>query len=460
MIGGVSEAGVRRLAHQVAALTSAGMTDDEVAAERARTNWHAIARAEQLPPEAWRAGEKANWLILAGRGFGKTRTGAETVRWLARSVNFVNLIGATAADARDIMIEGESGILAVCPKWERPEYSPSTRKLLWPNGARSLIFSADEPERLRGVQHAALWCDEIASWRYPDTWTQAQFGLRIGKKPRTIITTTPRPTKLMKRLVADTSTCVTRGTTYDNRANLAPAFFDQIIRQYEGTRMGRQELNAEILVDVVGALWRRDQIDALRVAVAPAMSRVVIAVDPSVTANADSDECGIVGAGLGVDGHGYVLTDRTLLASPDGWARASVQAYHQLEADRVVAEVNNGGDLVEAVLRQVDANVSYKKVFASRGKMIRAEPIAALYEQGRIHHVGPFEKLEDELCDYSPASGARSPNRLDALVWAFTELFGVDGGGILDFYRTQFEAQQAQSGAPTGPGATPAGAPA
>jgi phage terminase large subunit-like protein len=395
--------------------------------------WHLHARDEQLPP----AGPWTYWLILAGRGFGKTRTGAEWVRRQVRASRYVNLIGATADDARDIMIEGESGILAICPRDERPQYKRSERKLLWPNGAISLIFTADEPERLRGKQHEKLWCDELAAWRYPEAWDQAKFGLRLGSQPQACLTTTPKPTKLIKELAADPHTHITRGTTYDNRLNLAPGFYSAIIKAYENTRLGRQELDAEILDDNPGALWSRAQLEALRVAHAPALKRIVVGVDPAVTANEDSDLTGIVVAGLGEDDHGYVLADRSLVATPSGWSREVVNAYHDSKADRVVAEINNGGDLVELAIRTTDRNVSYKAVRATRGKIVRAEPIAALYEQGRIHHVGGFPELEDQMCGYDALSSDPSPDRMDALVWAFTELFDISEFGLLDYYRSE-----------------------
>lgn len=387
---------------------------------RLSRDWHLWARDNQLPPE----GDWVYWLILAGRGFGKTRTGAEWVRQEVRTSPYVNLIGATADDARDIMIEGESGILAVCPNRERPEYQPSKRRLVWPNGSKSLIFTADEPERLRGKQHSRLWCDELAAWRYPEAWDQAKFGLRLGERPRACITTTPRPTKLVKEIAADASTVISSGSTYDNRANLAGSFFAQIIKTYEGTRLGRQELNAEILDDNPNALWKRSNIDEHRVSLVPELKRIVIGVDPAVTAHEDSDLTGIVVAGRGVDDHGYILADGSLIATPSAWAQRVITLYRNWVADRVVAEVNNGGDLVEAVLRTVDLSVPYTPVRASRGKVVRAEPIAAMYEQGRVHHVGSFPQLEDEMCDYDPLTAEKSPDRMDAMVWAMSELFG------------------------------------
>lgn len=401
-------------------------------------DWHLWARDEQLPPESnW-----TYWLILAGRGFGKTRTGAEWARQQIREgCRYLNLIGATADDARDIMIEGESGILAICPKAERPEYKASQRKLAWPNGATSLIFTADEPERLRGKQHEKLWADEIAAWRYPEAWDQAKFGLRLGSRPQACLTTTPKPSKIVRDLIGDPRTATTRGTTYENRDNLAPDFFSAVIKAYEGTRIGRQELLAEVLDDNPGALWTRRQIDDTRVATAPDLVRVVIGVDPSATGSEDSDECGIVAAGMGADDDFYVLEDASLLASPQGWARQVSRVFSTWNSDRVVAETNNGGDMVEAVLRNVDPDLPYKKVTASRGKMIRAEPIAALYEQGKVHHVGSFPKLEDQMCNWNPIEArGTSPDRMDALVWALTELSSGANIGILGYYRREAEA--------------------
>jgi phage terminase large subunit-like protein len=382
-----------------------------------RWRWELWARDAQLPPP----GDWTNWLILAGRGFGKTRTGAEWVREAVKTSPHTNLIGPTADDARDIMIEGESGILAACPKRERPVYMPSKRRLNWPNGAKSLIFTADEPERLRGKQHSALWMDELASWRYTEAFDQAMFGLRLGT-PRCCITTTPKPSKIIRDLMADSATVLTRGSTYQNRANLANAFFASIIKAYEGTRIGRQELNAEVLDDNPRALWSRKAIDALRLRAAPLLRRVVVAIDPSVTSNENSDEAGIIVAGVGFDDHLYVLADYSVIGTPQEWATAAVQAYHFWQADRIIAETNNGGDLVEAVLRMVDPLIPYRKVTATRGKVIRAEPIAALYEQGRAHHCGSFDRLEDQMVEFDPTINGPSPDRMDALVWAGTDL--------------------------------------
>jgi phage terminase large subunit-like protein len=403
-------------------------------------DWPRHARPEQLAPDwPWRT-----WLYLGGRGTGKTRAGGEQVRIWVRDNEFVNLIGATASDARDILIEGESGILAICPRHERPEWLPTKQRLSWPNGAKSLIFTSEEPERLRGKQHQKLLMDELASWKLPETYDQAMLGLRIGKNPQTMITTTPRPIKRIKDLMADPTTAVSRGTTKDNMANLAPAFLADIVRQYEGTRMGRQELDGEILTDNPSALWKRSDIDSARIRAdqMPTLVRVVVAIDPAVTSNADSDLTGIIVAGVGYPKlggplHGYILADYSMSGTPDVWAGRAVGAYRRHDADRIVAETNNGGDLVENVIRTVDKEVPYRKVHASRGKAIRAEPIAALYEQGRVHHVGSFPELEDQMCDFDPTQPAgaprrtsdtmvvhknTSPDRMDACVWAMSDL--------------------------------------
>jgi phage terminase large subunit-like protein len=381
--------------------------------------------AQQMPGGDWIV-----WLILAGRGFGKTRTGAETVRQRVKYDPYVNLIGATADDARDIMIEGESGILAICPPEERPVYKASKRCLEWPNGAKSLIFTADEPERLRGKQHGFLWGDELASWRYPDSWDQAMFGLRLGKRPQAIVTTTPRPTELVKMLAKSPTTYLTKGSTYDNSANLARTFLSKIVEKYEGTRLGRQELNAEILDDNPGALWKRSQIDRDRISPAtmPALGYIAVGVDPAATSGEGSDETGIVVVGRDMRSppHFYVLDDRTLRGTPDEWGAAAVSAYRSSQANVLIGETNQGGEMVEMVIKTKSPEVYYKGVHATRGKAIRAEPVSALYEQGRVHHVGSFPKMEDELCQWDPISSKKSPNRMDALVWAF---YGIGIGG-------------------------------
>jgi phage terminase large subunit-like protein len=361
---------------------------------------------------------------MGGRGVGKTRTGAEWTIASARDFPLTNIMGATADDARDIMVEGESGILASAPDDFRPTYLPSKRRLEWPNGARSLIFTADEPERLRGKQHQRIWMDEVAAWKKPDSYDQAMFGLRLGADPRACLTSTPKPVKLIRNLLEEEQAgtgrvAVTRGSTYANRANLAPAFFAQIITRYEGTRLGRQELGGEYLDDVVGALWTRAMFDNRHPA--PDLRRAVVAVDPAITATEDSDETGIVVAGVGVDGRGYVLADRSCVDTPQGWASRAIAAYREFGCDRIVYEANQGGDLVGHTLRMADRLVPLKAVHASRGKRVRAEPVAALYEQGRVTHTTALDDLEDQLCNWTPELG-ESPDRLDALVWALTEL--------------------------------------
>lgn len=385
-------------------------------------DWRFWARPEQLPP----AGDWRVWLVMAGRGFGKTRTGAEWVRDSARSFARVNIIGATADDARDIMIEGESGILAVCPDAERPTYVPSKRRLEWPNGARTLVFTADEPERLRGKQHDRLWADEVAAWRYGgEAWTQAMLGLRLGRDPRAVATTTPKPVTVVRELLkrAGDDVAVTRGSSYDNADNLAPAFFSQIIRQYEGTRIGRQELAGELLEDVEGALWTLARIDAGRVSALPegvSLTRVVVGVDPAATSGESSAETGIIVAGRGSDGDAYVLADRSLRGTPHEWGSAAVLAYDAFDADHVTPETNNGGEMVTSTLRTIRPDLPILAVHASRGKATRAEPISALYEQRRVHHIGTLAALEDQMVSWVP--GMASPDRMDALVWALTDV--------------------------------------
>lgn len=390
-----------------------------------RYDWSFWGRADQTePPGNW-----TTWACIAGRGFGKTRTGAEWVRSNVESgkAGRIALIAETAADARDVIVEGDSGILSVSPPHMKPLYEPSKRRLTWPNGATATTFSADEPDQLRGPQFDLAWCDELAKWQYAqEAWDMLQFGLRLGDNPRQLVTTTPRPIPTLRQIMAMPSTIVTRGKTLDNAANLAPSFIAQMRERYEGTRLGRQELDAEILDDVPGALWTRAMVEASRAKTAPDMVRIVVAVDPSGTSGADDDgdSIGIVVAGKGSDGLCYVLADRTCKLSPSGWGNRAVHAYHEFKADRIVAERNFGGAMVEAVIRSVDPRVSYGEVTASRGKIVRAEPVAALYEQNRVKHVGSMTDLEDQMCQMTGDGflGDGSPDRVDALVWAITEL--------------------------------------
>src|SRR5579859_85430 len=382
--------------------------------------WEAWARDKQLePPGNW-----TTWLLLAGRGFGKSRTGAEWIRsQVERGIcGRLALVARTAADVRDVLVEGESGIMAISPPWFMPRYEPSKRRLTWPNGAQATTYSAEEPDALRGPQHDGAWADELAAWQNPDAWDQLMFGLRLGKQPRVVGTTTPRVTPLVKALAKSPTTHLTTGTTYENKSNLAPTFFTEVIKKYEGSRLGRQELLAELLEDAESALWKRSLIEEQRVTNHPSLMRVVVAVDPAVSDQEESAETGIVVAGVGSDGHGYVLDDMSVQASPHQWALQVVAAYYKYHADRIIGEQNNGGQLVEANLRTVDPSISYTQVYASRGKYTRAEPVSALYEQGRVHHVGTFPKLEDQMCQWEPLTGQKSPDRLDALVWALTKL--------------------------------------
>ncbi len=394
----------------------------EMAARSSGTDWRSVARRDQLPPEGdWRF-----WLILAGRGFGKTRSVNEWALEQARKYPKSRgaLVAATAADAREVLVEGESGILNIAPPDFQPKYSPSRQRLEFPNGSIATHFSADEPNRLRGPQFHWAICDELAAWRFAVAFDNLLLGVRLGIDPRIAIATTPRPVPLIQKLLTDPACIVTRGSTYENAAHLAPAFLESILSRYAGTRLGRQEIEGEVLADVPGALWQFAWIEAARVSAAPELLRIVIAVDPAVTAGKTADETGIVAAGAAlINGelHGYVLGDHTLKASPERWARAAVAAYHQHNADRILAEVNNGGDLVEHTIRTVDTSVPITQVRASRGKVTRADPIAALYEGGRVHHVGEFRALEDQMCKWTADAGG-SPDRVDALVWALHDL--------------------------------------
>ncbi len=422
-------------------------------------DWLFWARPAQVPP----LGEWRFWLILAGRGFGKTRAGAEWVRaQVAAGRRRLALVGPTTADVRDVMVEGESGLLNIGPPWTRPNYQTSRRRLIWPGGAVAFLYSAQEPERLRGPQHDAAWADELAAWAYPqEAWDQLQFGLRLGPDPRCVVTTTPKPLPVLRQMLADPAGVVTRGSTYDNRANVPAAFIERIIARYEGTRLGRQELHAELLIDAPGALWSHESILACRIASAPDLQRVVVAVDPSgASGEGEGDQQGIVVAGLGVDGRGYVLADRTCRLSPQGWGRRAIEAFDAFAADKIVAEKNYGGEMVRFTLRAVRKTAPVALVSASRGKMLRAEPVSALYEQGRIRHVvadladNPLADLEEEM-RHATASGyvgEGSPNRLDALVWALTDLFlaqEAPGAAFLELARRDLasEAAPGNSGA-------------
>ncbi len=415
----------------------AAMTDKDC--EQILCDWNLWARADQEPP----AGDWVVWLILAGRGAGKTRAGTEAVRRWSWDFPMINLIGPTADDVRDVMVLGESGILNCCRNEERPRFLASAGRLEWPNGAVSLLFSAEEPDRLRGKQHLKLWCDELAAWRRPDAFDQAMLGLRLGRKPQMIVTTTPRPTRIVKSLAADKDTIVTRGSTFDNRGHLARAFLKRIAKRYEGRAIGRQELFPEIVEETRGALWTRELIERQRVAPEAApreFSEVVVAIDPPARSGSKADECGLIVAAKADDGRLYVLADLTSQGdSAAAWAARVGAAYRGFRANRVVAEINNGGEMVTEVLRQAEPHLPVRTVTATRGKFLRAEPIAAAYERGLVLHAGVFPKLEDQLCALTPDFDRRSnpsPDRADALVWAIADLLGIDrpSSGMIDYW--------------------------
>ena len=388
------------------------------------------ARPNQIAPD----GNWTTWLILAGRGFGKTRTGAEWIRERVESgmSKRIALIGKTPADVRDVMIEGESGLLNISPPYNMPTYEPSKRRLTWDNGAIAQTFSSYEPDQLRGSQFDTAWADEMASWEYPEeTWDNLMFALRLGEKPQVCVTTTPRPLQLLINLRDAKTTVLTKGTSYDNRENLNQQFFDSILSKYKNTRLGMQEIYAEILEESDNAMWKREWLDEGRLEVGPGdLERVVVAIDPAVTSKKTSDETGIIVAGKDSEGKFYVLNDSSARYTPSAWSEKAIMLYNQYQCDKIIAEVNNGGQLVEHTLRTQSENVPYKSVHASRGKRTRAEPIASLYEQGKVHHVGNFERLENQLCNWEATSGEASPDRLDALVWALTELSGSGNPSI------------------------------
>lgn len=386
------------------------------------------ARPNQIAPD----GEWDIWLALAGRGFGKTRMGAEWVREKIENgeAHRIAIIAETAADARDVLVEGDSGILSLYPEGEGPLYEPSKRRLTWPNGAVATLFNATEPNQLRGPQYDLAWSDELAKWRYArETWDQLQFGLRLGDNPQQIVTTTPRPIEIVKAIIAGTEgeVVVTYGRTLDNASNLAAKFLRKIRAKYEGTRLGRQELNAEILSDIPNALWTLATIDTYRVREHPDdMTRIGVAIDPAITFTEDSDEHGIIAAGTSNDSkEAYVLEDASIKGTPEDWARAAIACFDKWQADFIVVEVNQGGDMVSSTIKSIRSNIPIREVRATRGKHVRAEPISSLYQQGRIHHVGAFPDLETQMTLMSSAGyqGENSPDRLDALVWVLTDLF-------------------------------------
>ena len=394
-------------------------------------DWGFWARPEQLEPD----GNWNTWVALAGRGWGKTRAGAEWVRHRIRSGDkIVHCVAPTKGDVRRVMVEGDSGLLNVCWEGDKtyrgkhicyPVWSPTNNSLTWANGAKAVFFSAEDPERLRGPQAYSAWCDELCAWRNAqDTWDMMMFGLRLGKHPKVFVTTTPKTTKLIRTILGDEKTVVSKGSTYDNAANLADTFLDAVKKTYEGTRLGRQELYAEILDEASGALWNRTLLAKCEVEKdeVPPLNRIVVAIDPAVTSNAESDMTGIIVAGVDVNGIAYVLEDHTGQYTPQQWASKAVQLYRDHMADRIVAERNQGGDMVRHTLHTEDETLPVKLVHASRGKMARAEPVSALYEQGKVKHVRGLNELEDQMVQWEPLGSIGSPDRLDAMVWAITDL--------------------------------------
>ena len=390
--------------------------------------WELLARPKQLPPkpyEAWRA-----WCVLAGRGFGKTRTGAEWVRMMVETeqAKRIALVGPTAADVNHVMIGGESGILAISPPWDKPVWSSTNRTLKWKNGAIAETYSAEEPERLRGPQHDAAWCDELAAWRYQYAWDMLMFGLRLGENPQVLVTTTPKPVPVLMDLLKLESTWTTVGTTYENRSNLAKPFFEEVIKKYEGTRLGQQELMAAIMEEVPGALWSYPNLEDNRVKFEdlnklPEFPLIVLAIDPATTARTSSAETGMCIAAYGSDDHFYILHLDSYKESPENWASRALRLFDQYGCDRLVAEVNNGGDLVQAVIQAINPLQKVYAVHASRGKTTRAEPIAALYEKNRVHHVGTFARAEEQMTQFNPIENPYGlKDMVDALVWAMTTL--------------------------------------
>jgi phage terminase large subunit-like protein len=422
--------------HPVERAAAFAALPDEIAA-RFAFDWPSWARPDQRPPLATRAGQPWHtWLLLGGRGSGKTRAGAEWIRAQAlgpphshRTGRRIALVGETIAQVRSVMVEGISGLLAVHAAKERPALEIAGNQLVWDNGAIAQMFAADSPETLRGPQFDTAWCDELCKWRRPDVaWDILQFALRLGSLPQCVVTTTPRAIPLLKRIMDDHATVTSRSRTADNAKYLAPSFLAEMQRRYGGTPMGEQELEGEIVEERMGGLWKRFWFAQGRLAARPDLQRIVVAVDPPVTSSAGSDSCGIIVAGRGVDNRAYVIGDRTIQGrDPATWAKAAVAAYHDYQADSIVVETNQGGDLVVQTFKGIDATVPVKKVHASRGKWLRAEPVAALYSEGRVAHVGEYPELERQMCNFAAdgLADGRSPDRLDALVWAITELMLV-----------------------------------
>lgn len=397
--------------------------------DTATEEWLLKARFDQLPPRSnWKT-----WLLLGGRGAGKTRAGAEWIHGLVhgyapfcnQAVGIIALVGETLGDVREVMIDGISGLRNL-GRGARPRYETSRKRLLWDNGAVAYAFSSEDPESLRGPQFGGAWCDEAAKWRHADeTFDMLQFGMRLGENPRAMVTTTPKPTHFIRRLIASPTVMISHVKTRDNQENLSPNFIATLEKAYQGTRLGRQELEGELLEDIEGALWQRDQLDGLKANMPEQMRRICVAIDPPASSHAKSDACGIIVAGIDDDGIGWVIADETVQGvKPEQWAATAIAAFHRFKADTIIAEINQGGDMVTSVLRAVDAQIAVQTVRANRGKWVRSEPIAALYAQERVRHCKGLEALEDEMCTMTPngKAGGRSPDRVDALVWALNSL--------------------------------------
>ncbi|NRA85866.1 MAG: DNA-packaging protein [Rhizobiales bacterium] len=424
-----------------------GLSEQE--AEQLYYDWYLWARDDQLPPNLqaqsapfkplnWR-----NWILLGGRGAGKTRAGAEWIRAMALGIApfaskpawRIALIGETFNDVCEVMLEGDSGLLHIHPEHQRPTYIASRKRLEWPNGAVAQLFSAEEPESLRGPQFHAAWCDEFAKWQYDtEVWDMLQFGMRLGDNPQIVLTTTPRNKKQLKDMLAMEGSFVSKASTFANKQNLAAAFISNIDQNYAGTNLGRQELYGEIIEDRQGALWQSEVIESLRRRQKDydltEFKRIILAIDPPATSHKKSNACGMIVAAMDENRHVYIIADVTMqTAAPIVWAKKAVEIYHQFNIDRIVAEVNQGGEMVETILRTIDSQISYSAVFAKKDKKSRAEPVAALYEQGKVHHLGMFEALEDEMCQFDHLIGSSklSPDRVDALVWAVSHLH-LNGG--------------------------------
>lgn len=410
------------------------------------TSWEFLARHNQLAPAEWGKNGKQFWIVNAGRGFGKTRTGAEeTLNYVEKYEGEANfgMVAAISSDARDVMYEGPSGLLVCAERRGLPfDYTTSKGRIEFKNGAKGKSFSAEKPNRLRGPQHGFVWCDEVSSWeRDLETWNMMKFGLRLGTSPRCIVTTTPKPRELMKKILTDPRYIVTTGSLYDNIENLAPTFVDDIMEEYEGTRLGEQEIYGKLLLDNPGALWQPEMVEPYRVQIEADhgpediifkynLIRIVVAIDPAVSTGENADETGIVVVAQDEDGHYYVLDDVSGHYTPNEWGNEAIRMFDKWKADRVIAEINQGGQMVEHVLRGIRRDVPYRGVRATKGKRVRAEPIAALYEQGKCHHVGLHNKLEDQMFMFAPDTFDGSPDRVDALVWGLSELSQGKRGGI------------------------------